>query len=862
MKEKHNDDSDQSSDYVDNKVKENVDDFRSKLNTSQGVLISDDLLLTTPFSDISANLLKSFGSTQQVLNDVSSSESKIGSVAASLFALLDKFSGNIGSLSTDRTFLRNIMPGIFTSINDVIASLDIGMTVSDGVDEIKSTLLNVIQVLDEAKGSESFTKSFNDAALSVAKATQTLILSIAVLAESAASKILGLTTELKETTVSLTLILQTVVVLVQSFSISIASSEITSTSSILNSFLVIVDRLLPVITDVLASITSASVVSSVSVVITTLGVTLSAIGKRLIESTDKLYSGIVLEVPNNLENVLLKFIGADSDFAGYVTTSTVTIASCIAAISSCDAGMHSKVSRQLYPTFRSLYELAGSDDEIASELKSSLSNMMSQLKTASNALVFGIGAEITSAFIESMGNVFDTLQKMIDMLDRKNINTTHMTDITVECAKAVQIFGSVVVAISETISREIGSVNAAALEAVISLPIIHTAVVYAVEWVTAVTSSICLTKTGAVDEIVSSLSAVMVVHLKQDSKILEIIAGSTNKLPANVVNLIIPEVRGIGKAGTSLSTISQVKANTNVKIEQLSPGGDRVTVERNINKVEGNLPQILNGLTGSLSSISPTLSSSLNGLRKSFNQIISAKFGMLKTVGSLLNSVITDLTNISGSAAQVLHSTSKSLYSIFGRILETISKLAQIGDLVAAFIGSVTSVSNGLHSLLHAVNDYKLTEYFIADSLRELTKAVQIVLSTFAAVINSAEQGSKALREKLSSDVAGLCYVVSTTIVVVQHVIGSTIPSVSATTGTIQTVQHDLTHAMSIILEHFSSIVTDSTMAVVDDVLEELPRNILSLVAQLSDYNVDLLGKISGVKANIEVNLSLAEEAP
>lgn len=835
---------------------------------TDGIVIPYDLLLTVPLSDISLNLLSSFQGLQEMLSVVSSYESAIlSNVAKSLFALLDDLANNIGSLSEELSSLSDAIPGTFTAITEAISSLKIGTGISDAVVEIKNNFLKVIQVLDDVQNSESnVTKKFNEAVLQLATSVQVVIVSIGLIAEKAALNIGSVSTEAKEVIVSLTLILNTTVFIVRSISSLIASKvspdRVTPTSSALNSFLVIVERIQPPITTI-TTLISSSVKSSLSLVVSTIGVTLTSLTHQLNASMDKLQTSVVLEISNQLENILFKLIGSHDGFAKSVSNSTATITACISIVSSADFGIHSKVSRQLYPVFRALLQLTASDDEIVTEFISSLSTILDILKLTTNSLILGIGVEVTGALIKSIESLFDFLREMLLMANHKATNVVNMDRITKECAKAVQIFDSVVVATSNTISDAISSANSLAFEAVIALQFLHSTVLYVVEWITSVSASVYVTKAGKTHELVASLAVILVVMLQDDSKTMEMIAGSVNHSISDVVlSITSPASIRSSTANAAISNISGVKTNTTVKFDQISSGGGRaVPIEGIVNTTEGNLSQILNGLTGSLSSVSKTFASSLNRLKSSLKQIVSSDSELLQTISGALISVITKLSELSGSATQILSLTSNSLNLFFGQLLETSSRLSALGDVCVSFSSSVVETSSALHSLIYAINDYKGTVHVLFDSIKMVAKSVQVLISTLSAIIHAAVNANEVVLNSVSVTIAALPYLVSTIILVIQQVVGATLPTVSATVGSITTPHQDLTLSISDILETLTSITADMTTLVVVGNLNKIPSNILLSVSNLNNSTSSSLSKISGIVANIKASLSLADQA-
>ncbi|KAG4067491.1 hypothetical protein HA402_002768 [Bradysia odoriphaga] len=857
---------------VENKPLEklNFDDFRSKLNTTEGILISDDLQLTLPLSDISSDVLTAFRNLQQTLSDLSDCPSQtVSSVSTNLLALLDKRANIIGSLNEDGSSLSGAISAVFLSINEVLSSLNIGTSINDGVSKIEENLLNVIQVLGEAEDTNTnITKKFNEAVFLVAESVQVLINSIAILAEAASTKI-GVLTEAKEAIISLTLVLQTTIIFVQSVGSSIASialsapDRITPASSVLNSFLGIVDRQLPSITNVLTSITSASIASSMSAIISTVSVTLTSFSYRLNQSIEKLQTSVLLQVSNQLETILHNLIGSEADFARYITTSAATIASSIAVISSSDLGIQSKVSRQLYLLFQRLIQFTGSDNEIATNFASSLPGILEIFKIAAGNFIFGLGGDLAKAIIKSIEDIFAALQKLTNLLINDNLSSIEMDNVAVECATAVQVLASAVIAITKSISKSINSMVDSALESVITLPILQSVVLYVAEWITVVASSISLAKTGEIHELTSSLAVTIIVILNHVSSIVETIAFSATQPPAQIVRLILSPVLDFTKSTASISNISKVDAKVSAKIEVASgKDSDKIAIEGINSTDERNLSELLNGLTGTLSSISSSFSSSLSSLNSSLKQVSSSEFRLPQTVGVTLSSITTNLSNISGSATQILNVTFKSLHSIFGQLLDSASKLTNFGDLVSSIVKSISNISTSLHSLLYAINDYKGSACYVDDAIREITKTVQILISTFAAIIRSSANASNDILERLAAEVATLPYLVFTVVLVIQQVLGAAIPSVSAMTGSITSSQHELTLAMFTILESLTSITTDVTVLLTDGNLKEISSKIVTSVSNLQDSTSASLSRISGVVANIQVTLGLANQAP
>lgn len=641
------------------------------------------------------------------------------------------------------------------------------------------------------------------------------------------------------------------------------SGRVTPASSVLNSFLEIVDRQLPFMTNALSSITSNSLASSVTAIVSTLSVTLTSFSYRINQLIEKLQAGVVLQVSNKLETILYKIIGGEADFASYVTTSAATVSSSMAAISSSELGIQSKTSRQLYAMFRNLMQLTGSDAEIAENFANSLSGLFEVLKTVSLNFTFTIGSELTKSLIQSIQDVFNALQKMTDSLVQGRFNKTKMDDISVECAKAVQILGSVVMAMTRSISNSMNSLNDSIFESVISLPIIHATVLYVAEWVTIVASSISLTKLGETHELVSSLAVTIVAILRHVSSIVEIIAVSSTQPPMQIFSLMLSPALDFTKSTATISNISKVDAKVSAKIELASSKVDDVFAINGItNRGEKTLSEHLKTLTGTLTAIPSSFSSSLNSLNNSLKQIASSEFDLLQIISVTLNSITTTLSTISGSANQILNVTSAALHSIFGRLLDSTSKTFNLGDLTTSLLKSIINISTALHSLIYAINDYRGSACYLHDSIREVAKTVQILISTIAAIIRSSASSTRDILDKVAVDIAALPYLAFTVILVVQHVVGSAIISEAAANGSIPFVQHVLTVALSSILESFASVTVKANALLAEGSLNEIAGEILTSVNDLQDLTSASLSKISGVVANIQVTLGLNNQAP
>lgn len=784
-------------------------------------------------------------------------------MATKLLALLNKLENNLGSLPKKRSSLSDDISGIFAPIMEAIDSLNIGTSLTNAVADIETNFRKVIQVLDQAEKSVSnVTKKFNDAVLLLATSVHVWIISIAVVGEAAATKIGTTTVHAQEAIVALTLILQTTIVAVQGSSTSIASivsslpKTVTPTTSALNSFLVIVDRFLPRAENI---ITSNSVTSSLPLVVGTIGVALSSLGIQLNQSMDKLHISVVLEVPDKLESIMVALIGEEIGIATSISNSTAKITSCISAISSSESGVQSKISRQLHTVFKGLLLMDGSNDEIVTTLISSLATISDVLKSAINSLMSVVGVDVTGSLVKSINDIFATLDRILHSVDKSKMNGENMDDITKECAKAVQIFSSVITSTANTIYPEIDSLAAAPLEAVIALQILHPTVLYAVEWVTVVGSSVFLAKEGKIHELLSSLAVVIVAILRHDSKTIEMIAGSVQtESVSNVVHVIWPSITKLETVCTELSKLSEVTTTTNVRIEQIVSGSD-ISVEDILNTktAEGNLSQILNNLIGSLSSISSTFSTSLHSLNGSLKKITSSKFENLRTIAGTLISVLTNLNDISGSATHIFSLTSDSLNSLFGHLLQAISTLPAIGDLLITLSASVAHISDALHSLIYAINNYRGTTYVLMDAIKDVAKKVQIVISTFSAITNAGAEASSNVQDKVSEIVAALPYIVFTAILIVQHVVGVAVPIVSATVGSITTNQHELTLSISTVLEALTSISAEVTIFVSDGILSAIANNIGESVSNLHNYASSSLSQVSGIKAKSQANLKL-----
>lgn len=851
--------------YVDKKSRDQVlkassEKTKLNFNVTDGIVIPQDLVLTVPLSDISLNLLSSYNNLQETLSVVSSIESALlSSTAKELFASLIQLANNMEEFSS----LSDAIPGIFSSITEVFSRLEIGTKIPGVLAAINTNLLEIIQIVDKAQTSESnFTKTLNGAVLALGTSLQVLITSIGVIVESSALKIGSVPTEIKELAVSLTLILNTTVFIVQSISSFIASKvarlpDITPTSSALYSFLIILDQTLPPIRRIM-SLISDSITSSMTLVVSTIGVTVTSLSNQLNASMEKLRTGVIVDIPDKLESILFNLIGSTDGYAKSATTSTAAIASCLSIVSSADAGIQSKIARQLYPVFNALSRLTISDNEIVKELITSLSNISNKLYAATNSVTYGIGVEVTAALIKSVEDIFTALKEIVLLVNHERIHVASMDRITKECAKTVQIFNSIVVAITTIISDALNYANAVTFEAVIGLQLLHSAVLYVVEWVTAVGSSVFLTKVGTTHELMSSLAVIIVVMLQQDSKTIETIANSVNHGVYDVVLSIRTEanVRG-NTANTAISKISEVVPNTEVTFEQLSSNDGSAKTVEGIN-ADGNVSQILNDLTGSLSSISSSFTSSLNRLTASLKQIVSSDSKLVQTMSGGLIAIVTQVNELSGSATQILSLTSDSLNSLFGHLLEAASKLFALGDVCISLCASIAQTSTALHSLIYDINSYTAMVSLSFDSVKDVTKSVQVLISTFFAIVHAASNASDIVLNTVVHAITALPYLVSTTILVVQQVLGAAIADLSAKIGYISTPHHKLTLSISAILETLTFITADTTTFVTAGISNEISGKILESLSDLQNSTTSSLSKISGVVANNQVTLSVA----
>ncbi|KAJ6643127.1 hypothetical protein Bhyg_08083 [Pseudolycoriella hygida] len=825
------------------------------------IIIPNDLILTVPLGDISKNWLKSYQSFQGTLSALSNGTlTVLTHVAQVLLILIDKSVNLIGSSSQNFSLLKEVVPAIFTGFSDICTSLEIGKSLSNAIGEISHHLLEVLRVLDvDPKSEDNLTELFNYHVSLFATKLQILSVSIGVIMDAASAKIGTQTLELKEMVLSLTLILHSHILIVQNFNFSIAfivekMTQVTPKSSLLNSILIILDKALTSLTNVMVAL-PAQIDSSVSLAVCSVAVCMTSAVIQFSAAMDKVQAGFVLRIPDTLESILFKLIGDGGNLAASITPLTSTIAIGTSVISSSVSGTHSRTSTQIYHVFRVLAQFVESGGKITTKLEGKLNPVFEVFKATTNNFVIGFGLEVTDAIRKYIEQILLHLKQIIKLTVRKLINESDLDLVSKEIAKIVQIFNSIVVETTKTISQN--THNIAGYEAVIALQILHAAVLYAVEWVTTLGATAFLKKTKTNTELLTSLAVTIVAILNHSAKTVEIIAGAITQSASEIVHLIAPHVIDLGSSAASdvLADISGISANTTVSFSQIeSGGGDTIALIGNFSTAEGNLSQVFASLTGPLSTIASTFSLSIERLQNTLKQIAKSSSQLIQEVSTVLTLVVKNVEEISAPAIQILSITFNSLSLFFGRLLEASAALSVLGDVGSTFGTSVSQVSATLHSLIYSVDDYQRSPYLFISSMRNVAKNVQVMISLFSAMVTGANKATVDVLQKASVAIVSLVYITSSAVLVTQQVLGAALVKVSAIDGGITFVQQEFTLAISEILESITSITVEVASYVSEATLDIVPSKIVLTVSELQNNTTTLLSKISGIVANFEAN--------
>lgn len=830
--------------------------------------------LTGSMGEYVKNLITSFASLHGTLGGlVDCGASTVSSASKDLYKILDPLTYITGSSSEVLSSLNNTLQDVFYSMTYVVSRLQIqtlATTVTGAISDLRKSLTEAVKIVDDAK-SFDVTKNLNAAIILVLTYVQVMASTISVITEATSKAIGSVSSEVQEAVVSLTLVLGTVLVIVQSVSASIACvlSPLQTVPSTLTPFLTTLDGTINSIIGVITSITS-SITASISVAIDVISVTLSYITTNLTASLGSIRSSTVSEVTNSLSSILDRLSGSASDITTSITSSVKSILSSLKAVSSTSAGLLSVRASQMNSVFQILTVLSGSENAIVTILISSLPNIFDTINSALNSLQSGIGTAILDELTKFTYNFQQSLNGCLDLLSglSTKLNANDVEQYAQIISKWIQYFAGTVVAFTSTIAEAINTddVKEANMEAALALQFILSAAVYLAQWVVSLGTLIYESTTGSESEVLSKFTVLVSVTLHSLSKICETIAESLyyDSL-SDVLNSIESSVARLGThAISSFTQITNVVVNFAFTFDQIE-SGVKEQVDKSaadiVNGTEGTVSEILSILTGKLGSISPVLSSSVSSILNSLREISTVGSKALKIISQLLLMVVLQVVGVNGSSSHILSLTSIFLSEAFGQLSKLVSKLSVLGEVSVSFNVSVSDIHSALRALISAINDCSGNLSVLNDPVKKVAETVQILISTFFAIVDTVSRASDDIVNRLSDALSYISYVMSTIVLIVQHVLGASVIHLLVIFGNINPVLQQLILAMSLTLQSITSIVADSTeLLTTGSDFAVVIRKIVSSVSDLNNLASSSLGEITGIRANINVSVNKSDE--
>lgn len=568
-------------------------------------------------------------------------------------------------------------------------------------------------------------------------------------------------------------------------------------------------------------------------------------------------------ITNNLVSILVRLSGSIGNIANSTTTSIASIKSSLTTVSLTSSGLLFSVTRQLNSVFEILSKLTGSYKAIVTELDDSLPSIFDTIIIASKSLTSGIGAQASTAVAKYVEDIHGYVSDLLSIIKArgvsKELNVKEIEDLVKVIARSVQFLTSTVAAVTSSVSAAMSNVAKEALEAAIAIEFILSATLYVVEWAVPLASIILLSTTNS--KILSDTTVAISGTLELVSTITATISDSLNGSLSNTVTSIAKSVSKLDATANSLfSKVTDVVANIVGSKEEI-PSSSSKSIEGSsiVNGSEGNVLQILSGSTGPLQSISSTLSSSLSHFSSFLKEITTSDFVILKSIGSILTLIIHSITSVSGSASQILAPISSSLSTVFDMLFKIVSTLVVLGDVKATLTKSLSDISSALNSLIDAINRCSGNLSVLDDPVKNVAKTVQILVSTLFGIFDAAANATADISDNIAEAILALPYVVSTIIIVVQHVLGASIATMLVKFGSLNSSQQLLTFSISTILESITSITADITTSVLAHDYNPigLISNLLSSVSSFNSKATSSLSVISGVRVNINVSFGV-----
>lgn len=821
--------------------------------------------LTGLLIDIVSNFITSFHNLHSALSNSTryDASSTLSTASTELLSIVNSIASITGSSSVVFSSLTEILPKAFRTIAALVSKLNVqtlATEVTGTINDLQKSLTRAIQIVNDAdeKLKLDVVKKFESATILVAKSVQTMVNILNVIAEATTEAIGSVSRGVQEAVVSLSLVLATVLVIVQSVYASIACvlSSLQITSATINKVLSMVDSALESMIGVITSTTN-SIPGSMSVDI---GDMLNALANNLNASMERIQSTVDFDASNSFEDLLNRISESVGNITSSITNSVTLVTSSLNVVSAMPIGILPKVASQISLVYKGLSKVTGTENLfIVIILINSLVSIFDSIKSASNILVSGIGAEASETIKKFAGNVQISLESLLSLVSGSTKGYVNIQEIVQEIGKNVQYVAAIVASITSTISDTISNVNVVVVDAVLSLPFILSAILYVVQWVLSVAVSIFATIAGSVSDILSELTILISVTFENVSRICSIIARSASDSLTDTVDSISSNIEELsGLVSFSFSRISGVAVNIVFNIDQILSGvakQDDKSLADLIQGTEGTVLQIINGLTGKLSSISPVLSSALYSLNNSLKIASTSDSASIKVISQVLILVLSQITTVTGSASEILSLTSNVLGLSFGHISTLVSKFAVLGDVSVSLTVSVSNIHSALSLLTDTIDDCSRDLSVLDDPIKNVAKTTQILISTFSAIVDATSRTNE--DAVLSEVILNLPYVVSTIIFLVQNLLGAAIAKVLITFGSIPTNLKQLALAMSTILQRITSITAEITLSLIgsDANYVRVINNILSSVSELNSLTSTSLSVISGILANIKVSM-------
>lgn len=826
--------------------------------------------VTGLLTDIVGNFRTSFSNLHNALSGSTRCESSTLSYASTeLLIIMDSLANVTGSSSMVFSSLSNAVPTAFRSITDVVSRLNIqtlDTQVLGVISDLEQSLTRAIQIVNDAEKLElDIIKQLNPAINLVAKSVQAIVNTLNVIAEGTPKSAIGsVSNEVQEAVVSLSLVLATVLAIVQSVyaSIACALSLLQISSTTLDSVLLIIDSTLESIVGVIVStINSISGSGSISVVIGVITMTLAYLANNFNSALETIQSSVEVHTSHSLEELLNRISESVGDIASSVNNSVTSVTSSLNSVSTTSFDLLPKVADQIHLVFKGLAKVNGPDLLIVTVLTESLQSIFDSINAASNILVSGIGAEASETMKKFTGNVQVSLNELLSLVSGSTDANVKIHEIVQEIAKSVQCVAATVTSIISKISETSTDMHLVVVEAVLALPFIFSAVLYVAQWVLSVAVSIFASMAGSVNDILSELTILISVTLENGSRIGSTIASTLSDGLVKTIDSISPYIQRLSQLiSASFTKISGVVVNIVFNIDQITSGAaqhDEKPLANLLQDTEGSVPQILIGLTGTLNSISPALSSALHSLSNSFKSASTLDSPALKVISQILVIVLTLVTNVSGSASEILSLVASVLGATFGHISTVMSKFSVLGEVSVSLNTSVSNIHSALRLLIDTISDCSNDLSILNDPIKNVAKTTQILLSTLHAITNATSSANEQVIEKLSDAIINLPFVLSTVVSVIQYVLGAAVAKLWVTFGSIPSNLQQLVLAMSTILQRITSIAAEIVLSLSGSDVNYISvvGDIALSVTELNTLTSSSLSVISGILANAKVSL-------